>query len=255
MTDRNRAFVGLTTGAPPAGGRAALEKAFEDLKSYAWGSPRELLEPIDGAVAASHGDAAARASLEDRLAAVLKTDAPAAAKDYVCRKLRLIGTARCVPALAPLLRDERLSHMARFALERIPFDAAVEAMREALPKTKGLVKIGLMNSLGVRRDAGSIPTLAASLGDPDAGIASAAAAALGAIGTTEAAKLLEAFRAKAPKALAFAAADACLTCAERLLADGKKAEAIAIYRALRARDHWLIREAALRGLEAARARR
>ena len=38
---------------------------------------------------------------------------PFDAKQFVCRKLMVIGTAASVPALAGLLPDEQLSHMAR----------------------------------------------------------------------------------------------------------------------------------------------
>jgi hypothetical protein len=63
---------------------------------------------------------------------------------------------------------------------------------------------------------------------------------------------LEGFRGKAPEALRLAAADACLTCAERLLADGKKLEALAIYKALVGSDQPKhVRVAATRGLLAA----
>src|SRR5882757_6526623 len=96
-----------------------LDKAFEDLKTYDWGKNPSDLDPINNAVTASHGDAAARKALETRLAAVLKTDAPRDAKDYVCRKLMLIGTAESTPTLAALLTDKDQSHMARYALERI----------------------------------------------------------------------------------------------------------------------------------------
>jgi HEAT repeat protein len=122
--------------------------------------------------------------------------------------------------------------MARYALERIPSPEAVAALRDAVAKTGGRTKIGIINSLGVRRDAQSTAAMTALLGDPDNEVAAAAAAALGAIGSPDAAKALSAFQAKAPKKLRLAAADAYLVCAERLLAGGKKAGAMAIYRAL-----------------------
>jgi hypothetical protein len=205
----------LSWAGPCVAAEEGVDKAFEVLKTYDWGTDRDLLKAIDDAVVASHKDAAARKELEARLAAVLKTDASRAAKDYVCRKLSLIGTAASVPALAALLPDENLSHMARYALERMPCKEAVAAMRDALPKVKGRVKVGVINSLGVRRDAESLP---------------AAVAALGSVGNLEAAKALGAFRA--PEALKLAAADAQLTCGERLLADGKKDEAELVYKRL-----------------------
>ncbi|MFC1596534.1 HEAT repeat domain-containing protein [Planctomycetota bacterium] len=243
-------FLGLAL--PAASADEALDKALEALKTFDWGQDRSALGPIDAAVAASKGDKAAQKDLETRLAALLGSDASQAAKDVACRQLSLVGSAACVPAVAPLLTDEKLSHMARYALERIPAPEAVAAMRGALPKVKGRLKVGVINSLGVRRDAKGLAALVALLEDSDKEIASAAAAAVGAVGTPEAAKALNVFQAKAPKAILLAVADARLSCAERLLADGKKADAMAIYKSLSTADlpkH--VQVAARRGLLAA----
>ena len=226
-----------------------MDKAFEALKTYNWGADRNLLKPIDEAVIAAHGDAAARKALEARLAAVLKTDASRDAKDFVCRKLMVIGTAESVPALGDLLGDKDLSHMARYALERMPAPEAAQALRDALPKVSGATKIGVIGSLGARRDAASAPALAALLGDADKTIACAAAYALGAIGSADAAKALGNVAKTAPEDLKKAVADASLICAERLLADGKKAEAMLVYKSLCGEDQPKhVRLAATRGL-------
>lgn len=169
-----------------------LDDAFEALKTYDWGTDVKILVPIDEAVVATQGDAAARKELETRLAAVLATDVSRDAKDYVCRKLMIIGTAVSVPVLAKLLLDKDNSHMARYALERIQDPAAAQAMRDALPKLTGAQKIGAIGSLGVRRDAESVPVLAELVGDSDAAVARAAAYALGDIRTSAAAKALAA---------------------------------------------------------------
>ena len=229
----------------------AVDKAFDALKTYDWGADRNILKPIDDAIVKSHGDAAAQKKLAGGLADVLGTDAKRCAKDYCCRKLSLIGTADNVPAIAPLLTNEELSHMARYALERMPCPEAVKAMRDALPKVKGLLKVGVINSLGVRRDTESTGAMIKLLGDSDKQIAGAAAAALGSIGTPEAAKALGDFQGKAPKELKLVAADAYLACAEQLLADGKKADAKTIYTALSKSDIKQVKVAAMRGLLAA----
>lgn len=235
---------------PPAD-QAALDKAFDALTTFDWGTDRNALKPIDEAVVATRGDAAAHKALETRLAAVLKTTAPRAAKDFVCRKLTVIGTAESAPALAALLTDKDLSHMARYALERIHAPEAAQAMRDVLPKVSGAVKAGVIGSLGVRRDAASVEALAAALNDTDQAVACAAACALGDIGGPAAAKALGEFARKAPEGVKAAAADACLACAERLLADGKKAEATALYQSLDgAEQSPYVRQAATRGLSA-----
>ena len=66
-----------------------------------------------------------------------------------------------------------------------------------------------------------------------------------------AAKSLAAFRAKAPAKLKLDAADASLKCAERLLSDGKKLEAMAIYKELMKAEQKHVKVAAQRGLLAA----
>jgi HEAT repeat protein len=239
-------FAGATAmSADPA----AVDKAFEALKTYDWGADRNLLAPIDAAVVATHDDPAAGKQLETRLAAVLKTDAPRDAKDFVCRKLMVIGTAESVPALAELLTDKDLSHMARYALQRMPAPEATQALRDALPKVDGVTKIGVIGSLGARHDAASVPALAALLGDADAKIACSAAYALGAIGTADASKALGGAAKTSSDGLKQAVADASLRCAERLLADGNRAEAMRVYKSLCGEDQPKhVRLAATRGL-------
>ena len=204
-----------------------LAKALAALKTYDWGMDPNLIKPIDEAIVATHGDAAARKDLESRLIAVLQSEAPRAAKDAVCRALRTIGTAASVPALSALLGDEKLSHMARFALERIPVPEAGKALMEALPKVGGKLKIGVASSLGVRREEAAIAPLQTLLADSDPAIARSAALALGAIGSPAAHQALT--DAKASPGTKDAIADSLLECAENLLASGKKPEAKAAY--------------------------
>jgi HEAT repeat protein len=225
-----------------------LDQAFEALKTYDWGTDPKVLSPIDEALVATRGDAAARQELEARLVAVLKTDVSRDAKDFVCRKLTVIGTAASVPALAELLPAKDSSHMARYALERIPVPEAAQAMRDALPKLDNALKLGVMGSLGVRQDVASVPALVALLGDPDVAVARSAALALGAIRAPEAARALR--EAKPEKIEAkTAVTDACLACAEGLLAAGKKGEAMEVYKAFIGEDQPKhIRLAATRGM-------
>jgi HEAT repeat protein len=208
-----------------------LDAAFEALKSYDWGADRNLVKPLDEAVIASQSDPAARQQLEERLAAVLATDVSRDAKDVVCRKLMLIGTAAWVPALAALLPQEENSHMARYALERIPAPEAAAALRDALSKLSGELKVGVISSLGVRGDAASVPPLAKLLEESDAQVAAAAATALGDIGAADSAKALADVKPQDAQAKR-AAVDAILACAEKFLAAGKNAQALALYKGL-----------------------
>jgi len=243
-------MVGFAPLAGAAGvDKAALAKAFQELPSYDWGKDRGALDQIEKAIVAAHGDVTARADLEKRLAGVLGSGASRAVKDFACRQLSLIGTSASVPVLAALLPDKDLSHMARYALERITDPAAVKAMREALPKVSGLQKVGVINSLGMREDAESAGALLPLLEDSDPQIVAAAAAALGRIATPEAAVALLNFKAKAPAALQAGAVDACLDAAARVLKRGQVDAAVKIYETLDSeKEPEHVRMAAFRGI-------
>jgi HEAT repeat protein len=225
-----------------------LDQAFEALKTYDWGVEPKTLSPIDEAVVATHGDPAARQELESRLVAVLKSGVSRDAKDFVCRKLMVVGTASSVPALTELLAEKEHSHMARYALERIPAPEAAQALRDALAKLSGELKIGVIGSLGARGDVASVPSLVALLGDADAQVARSAALALGMTRKPEAANALRESKVSNGETQV-AVIDACLACAEGLLAEGRKAEAMAMYKSLTGDEQPKhIRLAATRGM-------
>ena len=148
---------------------------------------RDVLLPIDIAVIQSHANAEARQRLEERLLEVLESDAPRAAKDYVCRQLCAMGTARSVPALAALLDNAELAHMARAALEDIPGEEATAALHDAVKRLQGDLQIGAIHSLGSRGDSKSVPLLLELLHNEDARVAGACLAALSRIPTSDAA--------------------------------------------------------------------
>ncbi|HEX4147622.1 MAG TPA: HEAT repeat domain-containing protein [Pirellulales bacterium] len=230
-----------------------LEDSFEALTKYDWGTDRAVLAPIEDAVAAAHGNAEVQKKLEVFLVSALKSDISRDAKDYVCRKLAIVGTAFAVPTLAPLLAEENHSHMARFALERMPAAEAAQALRDALSKTSGNLQIGIISSVGARRDAAAVPALGQLIKDSNASTARAAATALADIGNVAAAQALQ--NAKPSAEARQAVIDAQLTCAEALLAENNAAQARRIYQALSGGDQpKLVRLAATRGMLACAAK-
>jgi len=169
---------------------------------------------------------------EPELLAVLRSDAPEADKAITCKRLAIKGSPAAVADLAKLLDNERLASWARIALEAIPGPEADAAMRNAAATLSGLQLVGVINSIGVRRDAAALPMLQAKLTDADTEVSSAARHAIGAIGTTQAAAILTKAMAL-PGGSQDATAQAGVVCAERLLASGKKTEALALYDAIR----------------------
>jgi HEAT repeat protein len=150
-------------------------------------------------------------------------------KAKACMRLGELAPKEAVPALAALLGDERMAMYARYGLEPIADASAGDALRAALPKLKGNLQIGVINSLGKRRDAKSAPALMKLIYGADADVARAAAAALGAIGDELAAKELQAALGKTTGLVKLAVADALLVCAERLIAAGKRDQGMALY--------------------------
>jgi HEAT repeat protein len=180
-------------------------------------------------VAAIAGNAAAADVKESDLIAVLQSNAPKSEKAITCKKLAIYGTEKSVPALAPLLADKELSSWARIALEAIPGPVADAALRKAVDNLDGRLLIGVINSISVRRDALAIDTLTQKLGDADAGVASAAAVALGHIGGEKAAQALTQSMAGAPVGVRSAVAEGCILCAEWFLDHDGSAEAVKLY--------------------------
>jgi HEAT repeat protein len=173
---------------------------------------------------------------EKELLEVLRSDAAKAEKAISCKLLAIHGSSAAVADLAKLLPDPELSSWARIALEAIPGTEADEALRKAAASLEGKLLVGTLNSIGVRRDIEAVELLTARLQDNDAEVASAAAVALGRVGNAAARKSLRAALADAPAKVRSAVAEGCVLCAERLLADGKSAEAVAIYDEVRAAD-------------------
>ena len=167
---------------------------------------------------------------------VLQSDAPKADKAMACKRLNVYGDGRAVPFLAPLLQDAELSSWARIALEVIPDPAADEALRNAMDLTSGRLLIGVINSIGVREDAQAVEGLAKRLSSSDDEVASAAAVALGRIGSAAAIEALKPALAGASAAVRNAAAEGCILSAEKLLAAGDADQAAALHDAVRAAE-------------------
>ena len=173
---------------------------------------------------------------ESDLIALLQSDAPKGEKAITCKQLVIYGTEQSIPALAPLLADKELASWARIALEAIPGPAADAALRNGLDKLEGRLLIGIINSLGVRRDVRAVDKLIRKLEDDHAGVASAAAIALGHIGGEQAARALTQSLTDAPKDVRSAIAEGCILCAEWYLAHDRTAEAIKLYDTVRQAD-------------------
>jgi len=219
---------------------------YRALLTYDFGDSRSALTTIEEEIrGATPGE---RALIEAKLLHVLQSpQGTFACKQFVCRMLRRIGTGASVPVLAELLADEKLSHMARFALQEMSNPKVDEVLREALDKLNGDLRIGVIGSIAARRDRKAVERLAGFLTSRDTELVRASISALGRIGGVRAARMLA--RARVPEILEAPKADAYLMCADGLLAEGEARAATKIYRKMVGEANpTVVRIAALQGI-------
>ena len=229
-----------------SGKETEMDELLEQVKTYDWGQSREPLTKLSDMIRDAYGTEAKLRQIEKSLLELLRSDAKRAGKQFVCRKLSIIGTEESVPTLGAMLTDPVTSDMARYALERIPGATVDDALRNALQEATGKMKVGIINTLGQRRDSKSVRALRSLISDTDPMIADAAVAALGNIAGPGATRALAQARGKTSGKLRMAVLDAYLKCADELAAQGKKEQALAIYNSLM-KEPKPINIAALRG--------
>jgi hypothetical protein len=164
----------LEVDAAPAVERT-VDQLLAEIAVYEYGKSRRTLCELDDMVRDAHGSARKLKEIEQRFNEFLKSAATDTGKQFICRKLSIVGTEESVPTLAAMLTQKAASQiepadMARYALERIPGPAADEALRQALGKTIGTVKVGIINSIGNRGDEEAVGQLAELAGDSDQAI-------------------------------------------------------------------------------------
>jgi len=208
--------------APAPVTKAEIAQVVADLAKFKAGADPTPVHNLYGLAQRLHGRPRLTAELERRLVGLLEGPADYEAKLQACQMLARIGTEACIPTLERMLGDPKTTHMACYALEPNPSPKALAALRRALAKAEGDAAICILGVLAHRRDAEAVPLVAKKVSGDSPLVAEAAMAALGRIGTSEAADLLAGFRKTVPEALRGAAADAYMACAERLAEAGQR---------------------------------
>jgi hypothetical protein len=162
-----------------------------------------------------------RADEASALAVLKSSEADLHAKAMACDELGRVGTAKAVPALVGLLADEKLNDYARDGLERIPDPAAGKALLDGLKAAKGKQRIGLIITLGDRREVTAVPALAA-IANTYGKESSTALTALAQIANEEAAEAISTVLANCTTEVKTSAAHAALLAAQRLEKGGQK---------------------------------
>jgi len=237
----------LAAAAQPPG----FEGTLAQVAAYEVGDSRAALVRLEQLVTAALAQPEEVRRMEQAMLKALEGKATLSGKDRICRQLSLMGSAAATPVLAKMLAVEETADMARYALERIPGPAVDQALRAMLPKAAGRTLIGIVNTLGRRRDVAAVAALRALIPGSSPEAALAAAHALGQIGGPGAAGALSAVRPRTSGPLRMEVDDARLQCAEQMNASGDRKSAFAVFRQLSApAEPEMIRVAALGGLAA-----
>jgi len=236
--------IALTVAVLALAASPATADLWSDLAAYEYGDESNAGEAVEKLLQDTPVGEYGR--LEKGLIGVVaRGDATETGKAIACRMLQQVGTEACIPAVSALLGDEVLSHYARLVLERLKSAKADAAMRDALARAPASAAIGLLGSLGERRDAETVPAAATLARSEKTEVAAAAIQALGEIGGSQAAEALASL--KPERVLVPVHMQAMVDCASTLPAP----EAVALCETVLAGDYGPARIAALRALASA----
>lgn len=186
------------------------------ITNYDFGQNRtNLMEFSDLVVEAAKSESESQ-QVEESLIKFLKTNASFPSKQFACQQLSMIGSEKSVPVLIEMLKDEATTNTARYALERIPSKKVDEALLLDLDNGNKEIKIGIINTLGVRKCKKAVTLIAKQLKSKDQDIAISAASALGSIKGEESIKYLAAEMNNSNLDIQNIVADSYLSCVEEI---------------------------------------
>lgn len=195
----------------------SLKHILDELRDYEEGTNDQIILQLQRYIFTNRNSPDSRTSCEKELITFLKSNATATAKMAVCRQLQTVGSKLAVPVLRKLLLKGGTSDTARYALEKIPGDAAQKAFIDSLAETQVAVKLGIISSLGNRKDTSALPVLKEYLYGSDKILAESAATAIGQISSIKSAEILSQALKDLKGDLRIKAAFSLLLCTDQLL--------------------------------------
>jgi HEAT repeat protein len=207
--------------------KQSIDNAAANMASNEYEAAQPGQDEIDNIIRTSLEDAHVRQYLETVLTGILKdSDASYTAKVHSCRRLGQIGAENAADELGELLSDEKLSHMARFGLEALGTETACKELIKALEITSGLIKAGIINSLGVLEYEPATDMLIDAADSSDPVVIEAAVSSLGKIANK---KSVDKLMSMQKYSNTTETANALLEAADRLEKAGNKSDAVDIY--------------------------
>ncbi len=205
----------------------AVEDPFSTVVHQEFGFSRLSQATIEAGI--RNSSPAHHGAIEERLIEILDNpESTYAARQFVCRMLRRIGPDRSLPHLTRMLLDEELTDDARYAMQGHDSPEIDAILRGALDQLEGPALIGVIGTIGQRRDRSAVTRLVSLTGQGDTRLTRACVTSLGRIGGSQAQEAL--FGLELPRELEPLRQDALLRCADNLVNEGAITEATAMYR-------------------------
>ncbi|MHC5075544.1 MAG: HEAT repeat domain-containing protein, partial [Planctomycetota bacterium] len=249
ILQHNLAGIQFALGDYPVDTTTSLEILLNKIAKYESNNTQQPLFKLDEYIRSAVYFEEELKRYEKHFISFLRSDATLDGKYHICRKLAQIGTDDSVPILEEMLTNEDTSEMACYALESIPSPAADQALLNAMQKTNGKTRIGIINTLSQRRCEGAVEDLKPLINDSDTTTAVAAVAALSQIGTPQAAQALEQELDTSNTDLKLWILDSYLQCAYAIADQGKNEQAFEMFKKLyQPQRTTTIRIASLRGM-------
>jgi len=225
-----------------------LKDILQQLTTYKQGQNDEIILKFNDYIRKHRKSPESRAVCEEELLFFLDSNATLEAKMEACRHLRIIGSEKSVPVLEKKLLKKETTDMARYALEKIPGISAEKALLNALSKTLGEIRLGIISSLAQRKVADAVTPFGMLIHGSDVESALAAVTALGGIATPDAVEVLVETLSAAKGNIKAQTASSLLKCAEKVQPQEHQEKAVEIYEALLSADiPASLRRAAVRG--------
>ncbi len=168
-----------------------IDRILADLADYKYQDSRETPAEVEGFINLYADNTEMLAYLERKFVGFLSSDATLDSKQFICKKLALIGTKASVKTLGKMLPNQETFDMALMALEQIDDPSVDKLLRKTITATSGSIQAGIANTIGKRQDAGAVGVLAKLVNSGDTQVQTAVLTALGKIATSQALGVLE----------------------------------------------------------------
>ncbi|AQQ71566.1 Cytochrome c551/c552 [Limihaloglobus sulfuriphilus] len=167
--------------------------------------------------------------IEGLLAEFMASDATIAAKRYVSRILRVIGTDKSLPVLLELAKDPKTSDIALYALYGNKSEQLESAAIEVLIRSEGPERVGLINLLAQRGFLQAVPSFGGLMRSEDLEVAKAAIEGIGTIGDVQGCRVMQKLMLNCDPSLYETVYNSVLKCGFAALERGERFEAVEIF--------------------------